>query len=147
MDVRGSSGKREYPGVIYLFSWVTSDQIWSFFDGWCAARNVDHEALPWSTWLNLVYYFATHNSSSEDKKKFDDAMSEVVSGWYLAKSKPVLQQAMATPKPPPKPGQNRERRMPPKPAGWGDDKRATFDNKAAIKTLTAGGVSGKSRRK
>jgi hypothetical protein len=37
--------------------------------------------------------------------------------------------------------------MPPKPARWGDDKRATFDNKAAIKTLTAGGVSGKARRK
>jgi len=147
VDVRRSPGKRDYPGVIYLFSWATADAIWPFFDGWCAARNVDHAALPWDRWLNLVYYFATHNCSTEDKKKFDSEMADAVSGWHLAKAKPVLQQAMALPKPEPKPGQNRERRMPPKPAGWGDDKRATFDNKAAIKTLTAGGVSGKSRRK
>lgn len=146
MDVRRSPGKRDYPEVIYLLSWAMSDQVWAYFDGWCASQSVDHYALPWDTWLNLVYYFAVRNASSEDKKKFDDSMAEAVSGWHLAKAQPAIREALTAPKPEPKPGQRRERRMPPKPSGWGDDKRATFDNKAAIKTLTAGGVSGKNRR-
>lgn len=147
MDVRRGTGKREYPAVVYLLSWATSDAVWSYFDGWCSSRNVDHEALPWDKWLNLVYYFAVRNSSSEEKKKFDDAIAEAVAEWSYTKAQPILEAARSAPKEEPKPGQKRERRMPPKPAGWGDDKRATFDNKAAIKTLTAGGVSGKARRK
>lgn len=147
MGIRRSPGKRDYPEVIYLFSWATNDAIWSYFDGWCASRNVDHEALPWASWLNLVYFFATRNASADDKKQFDGDMAEAVAAWHLAKAKPVLQQALATPKPELKPGQRRERRMPPKPAGWGSAAANTFNSKAAIKTLTAGGVSGKKRRK
>lgn len=147
MDVRRSPGKRDYPAVIYLLSWATSDEVWSYFDGWCSSRNVDHEGLPWDKWLNLVYYFAVRNASGEDKKKFDDAIAEAVAAWSLEKAKPIIEAARNAPKPPLGSAPNRERRMPPKPAGWGDDKRATFDNKAAIKTLTSGGVSGKNRRK
>lgn len=147
MDLWGSPGKRDYPAVIYLLSWAFNDQVWPYFDGWCASRNVDHEALPWDRWLNLVYYFAVRNSSKEDKDKFDSAIAEAVASWHHARAKPLLEQARSTPKPEPKPGQKRERRMPPRPAGWGDDARATFDNKAAVKTLTAGGVSGRNRRK
>ena len=146
MDVRGSPGKRQYPAVVYLLSWATSEIVWPYFDGWCSSQNVDHEELPWDKWLNLVYYFAVRNSSSDEKAEFDAAIAEAVAGWSLAKAKPALDAARNAPKAEPKPGQKRERRMPPKPSGWGDDKRATFDNKAAIKTLTAGGVSGKNRR-
>lgn len=146
MDVRRSLGKRPYPAVIYLLNWATSDIVWAYFDGWCASRNVDHEALIWDKWLNLVYYFAVRNASSEDKKKFDDGIADAVAAWSLGKAKPVLDMARQAPKMEPKPDQKRERRMPPKPAGWGDNARATFDNKAAMKTLTAGGVSGKRRR-
>jgi hypothetical protein len=146
VDVRGSPGKRDYPEVIYLLSWATADGIWPYFDGWCASRNVDHESLPWSTWLNLVYYFAVRNASHEDKKKFDDAIAEAVAGWHLAKAKPVIEQARKAAREEPKPGATRERRMPPKPSGWGSPATNTFNSKAAIKTLTAGGVSGKKRR-
>jgi hypothetical protein len=107
---------------------------------------VDHESLPWSTWLNLVYYFAVRNASHEDKKKFDDAIAEAVAGWHLAKAKPVIEQARKAAREEPKPGATRERRMPPKPSGWGSPATNTFNSKAAIKTLTAGGVSGKKRR-
>jgi len=146
MDVRRSPGKRDYPEVIYLLSWATADEIWPYFDGWCTSRNVDHYALAWDAWLNLVYYFAVRNASNEDKKKFDDAIAEAVAGWHLAKAKPVIEEARKAAKADPKPGQKRERRMPPKPAGWGSAATNTFNSKAAIKTLTAGGVSGKKRR-
>jgi hypothetical protein len=146
MDVRRSSGKRQYPEVIYLLTWATSDQVWAYFDGWCAARNVDHESLRWDKWLNLVYYFAVRNASSEDKQKFDDAIAEAVAAWSLEKAKPALEAARKAPKVEPKPGQKRERRLPPKPAGWGSAATNTFNSKAAIKTLTAGGVSGRKRR-
>lgn len=146
MDLRRSPGKRSYPEVIYLFSWATADEVWAYFDGWCASRNVDHESLPWATWLNLVYYFAVRNASSEEKKKFDDAVAEAVAAWSLSKAKPILEAARSAPKVEPKPGQTRERRLPPKPANWGSAATNTFNSKAAIKTLTAGGVSGKKRR-
>jgi hypothetical protein len=107
---------------------------------------VDHESLPWDKWLNLIYYFAVRNASSEDKKKFDDAIAEAVAAWSLKKAKPALEAARNAPKPTPDQGQKRARRMPPKPAGWGSAATNTFNSKAAIKTLTAGGVSGKKRR-
>lgn len=144
MDLRRSPGKRDYPEVIFLLSWAADDEIWPFFDGWCTAHGLDHEALPWDRWLNLVYYFAVRNAAAEDKKKFDLAIADTVSKWYFSKAKPVIDEARAKPRTELPTG--RERRMPPRPAGWGDDAQATFDNKAAIKTLTAGGVSGKNRR-
>lgn len=124
-------------------SCVDHPKVWGYFDGWATAQGVDHESLPWNKWLNFVYYFATRNMSSEQKEKFDNEMADQVSQWNFAKAKPVIEQARQTPTP----GTGgRKRRMPPKPASWGDDVHATFDNKAAIKTLTAGGVSGKARR-
>jgi hypothetical protein len=145
VGLRRSTGKRTYPEVIYLFTWATADQVWPYFDGWCASRGVDHEALPLDRWLNLVYYFAVRNASAEDKKEFDNAMADAVSKWMFSRAKPAIEQAREASRTATEPDQ-RKRRMPPKPAGWGDDTRATFDNKAAIKTLTAGGVSGGKRR-
>jgi hypothetical protein len=121
--------------------------VWPHFDGWCASRNVDSLSLPWDRWLNLVYHFATRNADKEERGKFDAAIADHVSAWHLAKVKPVIEQARQQPKPEPKPVQQRERRMPPKPAWYSDDKTNTFDSKAAMATLTAGGVSGKRRVK
>lgn len=142
MGVRRSPGKRDYPVVVYLFSWATADEIWPYFDGWCAARNVDHLELPWDRWLNLVYYFAIRNASEEDKAKFDNAMNQQVTAWNLAKAKPVIEQARIQPK-----DSKPMRRLPPKPAGWGDDRTNTFNSKAALATLTSPAVSGKRRPK
>lgn len=146
MDVRRGTGKRVYPEVVFLFSLVTDDSVWASFDGWCTAQGVDHEQLRFDRWLNLVYYFAVRNASKEDKDKFDAAMADSTASWNLAKARPVLEAARARPKTAPTPDAGRVRKMPPRPAGWGDDRKATFDNKAAIKTLTAGGVSGANRR-
>lgn len=144
MVARRSPGKREYPAVVFLLHWVTDSRVWTFFDGWCTSQGIYHEAIPWYKWLNLVYYFAVRNASTEDRQKFDNAIQDQVTAWNRAKLKPVIEQARENPTP--TPGQ-RTRRMPPKPAGWGDNTTNTFNSKAAIKTLTAGGVSGKARRK
>lgn len=143
MAVRRSPGKRDFPTVEFLYQWATSDPVWPFFDGWCASRNVDHLALPWDRWLNLVYYFATRNASKEDRDKFDTAIAEHVSAWYLKKARPVIEEARKQPQP--KDG-GRQRRLPPKPVGWGDDVSNTFNSKAAMTTMTSRGGSVRKRR-
>src|SRR5688572_3398233 len=126
--------------------WATRDSVWPHFDGWCASRNVEPMELPWDRWLNLVYYFATRNMSSDDKKEFDDTIAKSVNEWELAKAKPAIDAAMAKPKPELPTGKV-ERRRAPRPAWYGDDKTNTFNSKAAVATLTAPGVSGKRRGK
>lgn len=146
MGHRGSCGKRHYVAAIYLEAWATSDLVWPYFDGWCASRNVDHLELPWDRWLNLVYYFATRNMSTEDKQEFDDTIAQQVTAYNLARSKPAIDAAMAKPKPELPTGKV-ERKRAPRPAWYGDDKTNTFNSKAAVATLTAPGVSGKRRGK
>ena len=124
--------------------WATRDSVWPIFDGWCAARNVESLDLPWDRWLNLVYYFATRNMSSEDKKELDDDIAKRVNEWELARAKPSIDAAMAKPK---LPTGKVERKRAPRPAWYGDDKTNTFNSKAAVATLTAPGVSGKRRGK
>jgi hypothetical protein len=124
--------------------WATRDSVWPTFDGWCASRNVDSVDLPWDRWLNLVYYFATRNMSSEDKKELDDDIAKRVAEYDLARSKPAINAAMSKAnQPAAKPGRKRA----PRPAWYGDDKTNTFNSKAAVATLTAPGVSGKRRGK
>lgn len=124
--------------------WATRKDVWPIFDGWCASRNVEPMELPWDRWLNLVYYFATRNMSSDDKKEFDDTIAKCVNEWDLAKAKPAIDAAMSKPK---SPGGKVERKRAPRPAWYGDDKTNTFNSKAAVATLTAPGVSGKRRGK
>lgn len=141
MDLRRSTGKRAYPEVLILADLILDDKVWSTFDGWCASRGIEHEDLRWDRWLNLVYYFATRNASTEDKDKFDAAIAEKVAEWEMQKAKPVIAKALAEPK-----NAKPERRRAPKPAWYGDDKTNTFNSKAAMATLTAPGVSGRKRR-
>lgn len=124
--------------------WAALEEVWPYFDGWCASRNVDHLELPWDRWLNLVYYFATRNLSAEDKEKFDADISNAVAAWDLAKAKPAIDAVMSKAKP--ETGK-KERKRAPRPAWYGDDKTNTFNSKAAVATLTAPGVSGKRRGK
>ena len=91
--------------------------------------------------MNLVYYFATRNASTEDKDKFDAAIAEKVAEWEMQKAKPIITKAIAETK-----NAKPERRRAPKPAWYGDDKTNTFNSKAAMATLTAPGVSGRKRR-
>jgi hypothetical protein len=142
MDLRRSPGKRPYPEVLALTDLILGDNAWPVFDGWCASRGVEHEDLRWDRWLNLVYYFATRNASTEDKDKFDAAIAEHVAEWNMQKVKPVVAKALATAK-----DAKPERRRAPKPAWYGDDKTNTFNSKAAMATLTAPGVSGRKRGK
>ena len=123
---------------------MSHPKVWGYFDGWATAQGVDHESLPWHKWLNFVYYFAVRNMDAEAKQKFDDDMADTVSKWNYAQAKPVIESVRQISQPA---TSNRKRRMPPKPASWGGEEQATFDNKAAFKTLTAGGVSGKASRK
>jgi len=98
--------------------------------------------MRWDRWLNLVYYFATRNASTEDKDKFDAAIAEQVAEWNLRKSHPAITKALAAPR-----NGRPERKRAPKPAWYGDDKTNTFNSKAAMATLTAPGVSGRKRGK
>ena len=124
--------------------WATRDNVWPTFDGWCASQNVESLDLPWDRWLNLVYYFATRNMSSEDKKELDDDIAKRVTEYDLARSKPAIDAAMSKAnQSAAKPGRKRA----PRPAWYGDDKTNTFNSKAAVATLTAPGVSGKRRGK
>lgn len=124
--------------------WAIRDSVWPYFDGWCASRNVEPMDLPWDRWLNLVYYFATRNMSSEDKKELDDDIAKRVTEWDLSRSKPAIDAAMAKTN---QPAEKSGRKRPPRPAWYGDDKTNTFNSKAAVATLTAPGVSGKRRGK
>jgi hypothetical protein len=142
VDLRRSYGKRPYPEAVALFELITADKVWPVFDGWCASKAVEHEDLRWDRWLNLVYYFATRNASTEQKDEFDAALAEAVTAWNLAISAPVIQQALAAPK-----SATPERKRAPRPAWYGDDKTNNFNSKAAMATLTAPGVSGKKRGK
>lgn len=121
---------------------ILEDKVWPVFDGWCASRGIEHEDLRWDRWLNLVYYFATRNASTEDKDKFDAAIAESVAEWNMQKVQPVVAKAIAKPK-----ESRQERRRAPKPAWYSDDKTNTFNSKAAFATLTAPGVSGRKRGK
>jgi hypothetical protein len=142
MDLRRSPGKRPYPEVLALTDLILDGKAWPIFDGWCASRGVDHEDLRWDRWLNLVYYFATRNASTEDKDKFDAAIAEQVAEWNMQKVKPVVAKALTAAK-----DAKPERKRAPKPAWYGDDKTNTFNSKAAMATLTAPGVSGRKRGK
>lgn len=144
MDFRRGIGKREFPAVAFLAQWATGADVWPYFDGWCASRGVEHLALPWEQWLNLVYYFAVRNASTEDKEKFDNAITDRVTGWNLRKSKPAIDAVMAKSNDV-QPDAEQARKRAPKPAWYGDDKSNTFNSKAAFATLTAPGVSGKKR--
>lgn len=148
MAHRGRFGKRAYAAAGFLANWATHDEVWPLFDGWCASQNVDPLELPWDRCLNLVYFFATRNATKEKKQEFDAAMSQQVTAETLRKMAVTRKNAVkatqtaAQPQGVPKgtdeskPG--RSSKLPPRPAGWGDDETATRQSLIAAQSLKVG---------
>jgi len=98
--------------------------------------------------LNLVYYFATRNASKEKKQEFDAAMSKQVTADTLRKMALTRKNALRSTETAEessgvpvgtdelKPG--RAGKLPPRPAGWGDDETATRQALIVAKSLKVG---------
>lgn len=125
------------------------DKAWPLFDGWCAAQNVDPFELPWARFLNLVYHFAVRNAPKDKKEKFDQAMQRTTSADALrsmaAARKDALsatqsdQKSLGVPEDTPESKSSRRSRLPPRPAGWGDDETATRESLMVAQSLKVGG--------
>lgn len=115
------------------------------FDGWCASQNVDPLELPWDRCLNLVYFFATRNASKEKKQEFDAAMSKQVTADTLRQMALTRKNALkgaqtaapisGVPKGTDEPKSTRNSKLPPRPAGWGDDETVTRQTLMAAQSL------------
>lgn len=115
------------------------------FDGWSASQNVDPLDLPWDRCLNLIYFFATRNASKEKKQEFDAAMSKQVTADTLRQMALTRKNALrATEKAEESPGvpkgtdestPARSAKLPPRPAGWGDDETVTRQALVAAQSL------------
>ena len=145
MDHRRRRGKRAYAAAGFLAAWVTQDEVWPLFDGWCASNNVDPLALPWDRCLNLIYFFATRNASKEKKQEFDAAMSKQVTADTLRKMALTRKNALRAPETPSEtqgvpedreaPKSTRRAALPPRPAGWGDDETVIRQSLIAAQSL------------
>lgn len=141
-------GKREFAATSFLIGWVAQDTVWPLFDGWCAEHGVDPGALPFERALNLIYHFAVRNATKEKKQEFDNAMSRAVSTYKMqemASSRRnaliATQSADEAPRVPEVPSTSkpiRSTKLPPRPAGWGDDLTATQQSLAVAQSLKVG---------
>jgi hypothetical protein len=149
MDHRRRTGKRPYGEAAFLTGWVSHDQAWPLFDGWCAAQNVDPFTLPWSRFLNLVYHFAVRNAPKDKKKEFDNAMTRVTSADSLRAMAAARVNALSStqsaekpavvPEGAPETKPTRRTGLPPRPAGWGDAEDNTRQSLMAAQSLKVGG--------
>lgn len=115
------------------------------FDGWCASRSVDPLELPWSRFLNLVYYFITRNLDKDKKKEVDDILSRPAREEALKamaatrknalRSKQGDEQTGTVPTPPAD-TTARKRNLPPRPPGWGDDETNAANAMLAFKQIS-----------
>jgi hypothetical protein len=138
-------GKREFAATGFLIGWVAQDTVWPLFDGWCAEHGVDPGALPFERALNLIYHFAVRNASKEKKQEFDNAMSRAVSTYKLQEMAATRRNALratesadelsVVPEVPPTTQPTRNAKLPPRPAGWGDDLTATQQSLAVAQSL------------
>jgi hypothetical protein len=118
------------------------------FDGYCASQNVDPLELPWDRCLNLVYFFATRNASKEKKQEFDAAMSKQVTAETLRNMAATRKNALraaetaaessGVPEGTGKSSPARNAKLPPRPAGWGDDETVTRQALVAANSLKVG---------
>lgn len=148
MDRWRRIGKRQYAAAGFLASWATHDEVWPLFDGWCASQGVAPLELPWDRCLNLVYFFATRNASKEKKQEFDAAMSKQVTADTLRKmaltrknalrATESAEQPSGVPEVPKESRPTRTGKLPPRPAGWGDDETATRQALIVAKSLKVG---------
>lgn len=141
-------GKREFAATGFLIGWVAQDTVWPLFDGWCAEHGVDPGALPFERTLNLIYHFAVRNATKEKKQEFDSAMSNAVSRFKLEEMAATRRNALratesadepqGVPEVPANTRPTRNAKLPPRPAGWGDDVTATQQSLAVAQSLKVG---------
>lgn len=141
-------GKREFAATGFLIGWVGQETVWPLFDGWCAEHGVDPGGLPFDRALNLIYHFAVRNASKEKKQEFDNAMSQAVSTYKLQEMAASRRNALkgaesaaaeqGAPDVPAAPKPTRNAKLPPRPAGWGDDMTATQQSLAVAQSLKVG---------
>jgi hypothetical protein len=141
-------GKREFAATSFLIGWVAQDTVWPLFDGWCAEHGVDPGALPFDRALNLIYHFAVRNATKEKKQEFDSTMSNAVSRFKLEEMAATRRNALratesanepqGVPEVPANTRPNRNAKLPPRPAGWGDDLTATQQSLAVAQSLKVG---------
>lgn len=122
--------------------------MWPLFDGWCAARNVDPLELTWDRCLNLVYFFATHNATKEKKAEFDAAMAKQVTADTLRnmaltrknalRATETAADALVVPQGTEELQSGRRAKLPPRPAGWGDDETIIRESLIAAQSLKVG---------
>jgi len=118
------------------------------FDGWCASQSVEPLQLPWDRFLNLVYFFATRNATKEKKQEFDSAMQRAVSVATMQELALTRKNALSVPESPDQPltapvatpelKPNHNAKLPPRPAGWGDDESNVRSSFAAARSLKVG---------
>lgn len=135
---------------------MTRDDTWPVFDGWCVTQGIDPWDVPSHRWCNLVYFFATRNMDQKQREKFDTAMHSVQGEWVKLRVKSIIHERVSAAQSSPRvepveptgdltPTQQRERRLPPRPAWYGSREEATMSSMAAKQTLTSRG--GKSSRR
>jgi len=59
---------------------ATARREWPTFDGWCASRNVDPLVLDIDRFLNLVYFWLTHNADERRRREIDRQLERVPPG-------------------------------------------------------------------
>lgn len=119
------------------------------FDGWAASRDIDPVELPWDRFLNLVYHFAVRNATKERKQEFDSAINQAVAVDQMKiralTSKNAVRSTQApelvsrVPETTSEVVSERRSKLPPRPAGWGDDETATRQSLLVAQSLKVGG--------
>lgn len=139
-----------------MIGWVAQDSVWPLFDGWCVEHSIDPGELPFSRALNLIYHFAVRNASQEKKREFDDAMARAVSTFKMQELAAARVNALRStekaknddtvPEVPDSNARKRKSKLPPRPAGWGDDLTVTRQSLAVAQSLKVGGNAQKNLR-
>src|SRR5690606_29650813 len=131
-----------YPEAVALGTWV-GGKHWPYFDGWCAARNVDPRALEWERFLNLAYYYLSGDTKKQ-RDKVDSLLARATSQWNQVRMRELNRVAVPEPAPiksdvdAPQ-GKRKQRRLPAPPPGWGSPDDALRSNMAAAQALKRGG--------
>jgi len=127
-----------------LEEYITDERNWPTFDGWCVEKGIDLLELPSDRALNLIYYFITRNMDEKQRTKFDNQLQSVRGQWIKLSVQRVLTSVQgegrvidAEPIEGLTSTQQRERRLPPRPAWYGSRDQATLSTMAAKQTLTS----------
>lgn len=96
-----------------------------------------------------MYHFAVRNATKEKKREFDTAINQAISTDQLQTMASTRKNALratetrelvsSVPETTPETDSGRRSKLPPRPAGWGDDETATHQAFAVAQSLKVGG--------